>query len=403
MGVVRTVVSVLLIAAPIGGLVATPPASPRAAADDGGSIRGTVVLRDGRRHEGPIRWGDRQRFWDERLAGVLAEDLELGERTEHLEVFGLRVWQWKERDVVRLSIAVPFGLIASIERTGGDALTATLVDGTVVDMRRSGRDVGADPTVETGAGDPVTPDWGDVERVEFAAGPATGAERSRLYGTVETAIGRWTGFVAWDRDERVLDETLDGDEAEIPFARIAEIHKDGPWAATVVLRDGTVEKLSGTNDVNEDNRGIEIRADGLGTVVVGWDAFTSFVLDDPPPSPARGTFAAGPLRGTVVTRAGERLAGTITWGDHERWVWETLDGELHPDVDVAIPFSELAGVVPSPDDPGWATVELRSGRELEVRGGDVEAEARPLEVGTGAGPRRVEWADVAAVELEPAS
>lgn len=372
------------------------------AVDDGGAIHGTVELRNGETHEGAIRWDGRKPFWNDRLSGVYAEDLEVGERTENVEVFGLKIWQWQEKDVLRLSVEVPFGLIRTVERVDDDELRVALVDGTIVEMRRGLSGLDGKPTVETASG-PFTPDWDDVRRVTFAASPETDTAAARLYGTVTTDAGPFTGFVAWDRDERVLDATLDGDEAELLFASIAAIHRAGAGASRVVLRDGSERKLSGTNDVDDRNRGIEVLVDGLGVVTVGWDAFESFVLADPPASPPRSSLPGGRFTATVATRAGERLRGTLIWGDHERYRWETLDGELGADLDVALPFAGIRRVRPVDGRPGFAAVELRSGRTLELEGGDVEADARPIEIATPEGSRRVDWTDVLEVLFDPPS
>jgi hypothetical protein len=387
----------LLVSTP--GFAQGTPSGPESGRD-GGAIHGAVELRDGTVREGAIAWGDRKRFWNERLAGVLREDLQVGERTENVELFGMKLWEWKERDTLRLSIAVPFGLIRAIDRVDHDELEVTLPDGSVLGVRSSGRDVGAKPTIVTASGT-FTPDWDDVRRVTFSTSADPGRTGERIYGTVTTELGPYTGFVAWDRDERVLDEMLDGDEAEMPFAEIAEIHRDGSRAARVVLRDGSEMRLSGTNDVNDRNRGIEVLVDGLGTIVADWDAFESFVLAPPPASPPRAVLRHGRMVGVVETTTGERHRGALTWGDHERFLWETLDGELSGDVEVAVPFDLLRRVAPLDERRGVAQVVLRSGVTFEIRGGDVDADARAVEIATPAGPVRVAWNDIVAVEFGP--
>ncbi len=376
-----------------------PPA--RAAGTDDGRIHGEVRTRDGRTLRGAMDWGSGGAFWDQTLSGVYDETLDVGERTEKIEVFGLKLWEWKEKEHLYLSLRVPFGQIERIARVDEETSRLTLRDGAEVGIRRgSGR---FDPTdgeirIETGDG-PVEVRWDEVEVVTFApsASPRPGGP-ARLFGTVETTEGSFTGFVAWDRDETRLEEVLDGDDDEFAFRDIAEIRQDGARAARVVLHDGREVRLSGTNDVNRSNRGIEIETGGLGRVTVEWESFVSFRLADPPPSPGRATFSGGPILGRVVTVDGAAHAGTIRWGDHERFAWEAIDGEIASGIAVSIPFSALRSVEPLPG--GGAEVVLRDGARHRVYGDDTAADARPLEVRGGSGTSRIPWADVARVEFD---
>jgi len=378
-------------------LVAVLAAANVAAAEDGGSIRAIVHGSDGGTSEGALRWNGRKSFWDQALATQYAESLETRERDETLEVFGLKLWTWKEHDVVRLSVRVPFGLIASMRRTSRA--------GALLDLRGGGRlevldgaDLGPGATVEveTDDGGVRTMRWIEVERIEFRPGPPAPRERRRLFGTVFTTAGTFVGFVTWDRDESALDDVLDGDEAEIPFADIASLHRDGRDATRVIRRDGTTVRLTGTNDVDDRNRGIEVRVEGLGTVVVSWDAFESFAIADPPASPAPSAFRDGPLRGRVVTVDGAAHEGEIVWGDHERHRWEAIDGESVPGIALAVEFAAIATIERT--DAG-ARITLRDGGRHDVRGDDAAPDVRPIEVRTPSGSVRIPWSEVAAVSF----
>ena len=398
----RPTTAVFVLVAFLGASLPSIPFRSAVAAEvDGGAIHGEVRTRDGRSLRGAIEWGDHAWFWDQALPGVYDQALEIGERTENVQLFGLKLWEWQRKQVLELSLNVPFGHIERLERVDKKRARLVLRDGSEVGIRSESGDFGSadgEIRVETDDGRQDLR-WDDIERVTFVASPGPDPRAARrLYGTVTTADRSFTGFVAWDRDETMIDEILDGDDDEVPFRDIAEIHRDGERAARVVLQDGGDVRLSGTNDVDRSNRGIEVRGESFGSVIVDWEAFVAFRLADPPPSAARGTFAGGPIRGTVVTVDGAVHRGAILWGDHERFAWEAIDGEISPGIRVAIPFSLVRSVAPLPG--GGATVVGFDGATRTVYGDDTSLEARPLEV-RGSGPAvRVPWIEVARVEFD---
>ena len=73
---------------------------------------------------------------------------------------------------------------------------------------------------------------------------------------------------------------------------IAMIEKEGD-GSMVTFRSGRKLFLSGTNDVNDDNRGIIIKDPEIGKIKLGWDSFKSVTFDASPvdsgPGPSRAT------------------------------------------------------------------------------------------------------------------
>ena len=101
----------------------------------------------------------------------------------------------------------------------------------------------------------------------------------RLYGTVRARGGeRHTGWIRWDNDEEYGWEILDGElrdgvELDVEFGQIRSIERVGFDESAVTLRDGRVLRLTGSNDVDEDNKGIYVeRQDGT-LILVPWDRF----------------------------------------------------------------------------------------------------------------------------------
>ena len=114
-------------------------------------------------------------------------------------------------------------------------------------------------------------DWDEFDRVDFhgtddevAMANFDGGELIR--GTVETVDGdRYTGAIVWDRDETYTWEMLNGDirglDFHIEFGNIERIERTRR-GAEVTLHDGRTFTLSGSNDVDDGNRGLLIRTDG---------------------------------------------------------------------------------------------------------------------------------------------
>jgi hypothetical protein len=114
-------------------------------------------------------------------------------------------------------------------------------------------------------------DWRNVKNVTFTEPPASlGYDRfdggHRLRGSVNTREGAaYTGLIIWDLDEAYSWETLDGNadgiDYAVSFANIKSITPKGYESAEVLLRNGDVLLLSGTNDVNGSNDGVEVVSD----------------------------------------------------------------------------------------------------------------------------------------------
>ncbi|MCY4574513.1 MAG: hypothetical protein OXF01_17155 [Gemmatimonadetes bacterium] len=212
----------------------------------------------------------------------------------------------------------------------------------------------------------------DVERVEFAVAPAGLAPGSgRLFGTMEDRSGNsFTGLVTWDGDKVLRADTLDGWfdgplPRPIPLRDIRSIEGVGREAregetggARLTLATGEVFEL--TKDPGA--RGspvaeIMVVDPGLGTVTVGWEDFGVLHFHGAAQGPARPQgdgaapeavgrtfFAASvPLRGTVVTDAGEEIAGRIRWSTLKEWSWDVLSASLGG-TEMAVRFANIRSI-----------------------------------------------------------
>jgi hypothetical protein len=228
---------------------------------------------------------------------------------------------------------------------------------------------------------------------------------ARLYGTVRSRQGDFTGFIEWNRESCVGTDAIDArDETgvgqHVPFGTIRSIEKQGRNDSLVTLTDGKQVKLNGGSDVAEGNRGIVVDDPRFGRVVVSWWIFERADFSAAGSGPAYGAFPPGvKLSGSVTTREGTKLTGPIVYDLDESETTETLDGSFEG-VDYSIPFGMVATILPSRDHP--TRVTLHSGLELQLEwDGDVgEQNAGELVFVTGGKPEYVPWADVARVDLD---
>ncbi len=224
--------------------------------------------------------------------------------------------------------------------------------------------------------------WRDIYEIDFGPAPANARpEGTRLYGTVEDRFGnRYTGYISWDLDEILTTDILDGEEdgrdREIPFERIAAI--EPTWDGSLVtFIDGEEMELSGSNDVDDDNRGIQISDPGLGQVEVEWDEFASIRFHDPDSDTGYDDFDGGHrLWGTVVTDSGDELTGWIRWDADEDYSWELLDGQWR-DVVFDIEFGKIAVIERASSRS--AEVTLLDGRTFELEdSNDVDSDNKGI-------------------------
>ncbi len=180
---------------------------------------------------------------------------------------------------------IEFGKIRAIERYSSNGAMVTLANGEDVLLRES-NDVD-DSNRGIVIGDPgfgqVTVDWDEFDRLEFSVpkrdiGYDDFDGGRKLYGTIYTEDGdSFTGEIIWDADEQYTWEILDGEyhdvEFDIEFGLIKAIEKKSYRSSLVTVADGREFRLRGSNDVDEDNKGIFVKLDNGDKAEVTWDDF----------------------------------------------------------------------------------------------------------------------------------
>ena len=374
-------------------------------ASDVGYIYGRVETVGGGAYEGQLRWGTEESFWDDIFNATKFENenLDYVDRRD-LERIRSRHWSgWDflgihDQDLTHL-FAIRFGDLKRLEVRGGEDLVAEFRNGEELRLKGGSNDVGARITVVDPKLGKRELEWDRIRTIEFKDTPAKLHDKlgEPIYGTVKSGRYDFTGRIQWDHDETLTSDKLDGEapdgKVSLEFGDIAAIrkHRSG---ALVTLKLGSELYLTGTNDVNGDNRGVVVIVPGVGSVKVGWDDFdeATFV---PAPNSGRSyaEYTKGrDLMGTVVTRNG-RYDGRIVFDLDESRDFELLHGMNH-DTEYLIPFRDIAHI--KPEGRRRSNVELRMGLTIELEESeDVTRKNDGLLVfGGDRKPRYIAWEDV---------
>ena len=180
---------------------------------------------------------------------------------------------------------------------------------------------------------------------------------------------------------------------------IQTIERYGRSASRVTLNDGRELVLDGTNDVNDDNRGVLVEDERYGRIEIPWDEFRATELREPTGS-GRGYTEYGEaktLQGTVTTKDGESIQGPLVFDLDEQESWEVLNGSLN-EVEFNIPFAMIASI--EPQGRHGAEITLRNGETLELEDGqDVTDRNDGLALVVDGGERYLEWSTIRRIEL----
>ncbi len=378
----------------IGAVVAVVLTLPPGATPGSEPLYGRVTDTDGRVVEGWLRWDRNEAGSDDWLDAALPvplEDLRVAERLDldfaaaqrarrSLVAFGVRLtWEIDdEADPVTTRAALRFGHVSAVVPLDARSARLELRDGRAVELRGNTTDLGRGMralVVVSRDGERHSFRWAELERVELLPAP-TGVPPTgrRLHGTVTTwSEETFTGDIAWDLDEIVEDDILDGradgEDLEIPFADIASIDYENDRSSRVTLRSGEELVLRGTNDVDEDNRGIEVSDPAFGRAIVHWPDFRSVRFHAPEPGPAAPDFAPGDtLRASVHAVDGRVIEGLVRWNNTRSMLWQTLDG-WSGDTELSVELGSIRTIRKADDDS--VEVTTTSGRTFLL---DVEPE-----------------------------
>lgn len=404
----RALLAGLAVALSIGGQQFATAADGSAS----GCIHGTVTTRGGTRSTGLIRWGGQEAFWDDLFNSAkielpyasYAEPARQPDDERWWQVMGRRLFETFDRNQSSSLFTARFGDISRIEVVGDREAIVTMRSGTSYHVRGYANDVGATIEVTDAEGGRSEIEWSRVDVVEFSAVPANAElDGYRLHGTVDTGSRQFVGFIQWDEDECLsgdrLDGDVDGERLSIPFSSIEAIERSSSSRALVSLDDGRELVLSGTNDVNADNRGILVEDPRYGRVKVPWARFrrVEFSRIDESGRSYEDFALPTSLRGTVTTTSGGSFTGAIHYDLDESETWEMLDGDSDG-ISYSIPFGRIEALERR---DGSTIVSLRGGETIRLGAShDVGDRNAGIVVEPDEGDESfLPWRDVRRVEL----
>lgn len=344
-------------------------------------IYGKVTTVGDKEYVGQIRWGKEEAFWFDFFNSQKPENdnlkylskkqvKELDEKDHHND--NSKWWGWSNNNNWSNDhehvFACQFGDIKSIDIRSKERVVLELKNGEEIRLQGGSNDIGAKIHVNDPELGHVKLDWKRVAHVEFMQAPKglKSYYGDPLYGTVETRDGDFKGFVQWDHDERLGHDELNGDnrdgDIDIQFKNIASIEKDY-GGSLVTLFSGREFELRGSNDVDDDNRGIIVNNPDYGRVDIEWDEFkkVDFVAEAPVWDRSYGDYKGEEkLSGTVVTKGGDSYRGTIVFDLDEAYKLEILNG-MDGEIEYFIPFSHVRTIAPL--NRSESKVKLASGKE----------------------------------------
>jgi hypothetical protein len=340
-----------------------------------GLIYGKVYT-DNTVYTGPLRWGNEEALWTDLFnaskTGDQFKNLVPEQKDENDSWFNID-WSfgsiWEDK-IIAHQFTCQFGNLSQLTMINKNKVRVKFKNGKEVDVNGEGyNDVGAKIQIVDNELGVVSINWDRISKIEFMQTPPRLETifGTPLFGTVESARReKFTGFIIWDNDERLSTDRLDGDsddgDVSLKFSDIGSIEKEGR-GSHITLKSGRDLYLSGSNDVNDENRGVLIVTPQLGVVKVSWTAFRKITFATPENSgPGYQQFTSPQfLQGTVSSLEGDDLTGRIIFDIDEMLDIEMLEGEEN-DIQYSIPFRNVKKITPKNYD--FSSITLRHGADL---------------------------------------
>jgi hypothetical protein len=326
---------------------------------------------------GAIRWGGEEVLWTDLFnASKIDESYTklIPEKDKDDEWYNFN-WDfnsiWTNNSATLHQFTCQFGNIKELIVGSRDNVVLKLKNGGEIKVNGQGyNDIGAKIQVTDEELGILSIDWDRISRIEFLQTPQKLSKTfgQPLFGTVEgSRREKFTGYLIWDNDERLLTDKLDGEEhgndVSIRFSDIQSIERDG-GGSTVKLNSGRELYLTGSNDVDEGNRGVIISSAETGALVkVSWEAFRRVVFTTPTHAPQTYSDFTSPkfLSGAVSRFDGDDLKGRIVFDIDEALDFELIEGKENS-IEYNFPFNKVKKITPRNRD--FSQVELVSGQSL---------------------------------------
>jgi hypothetical protein len=338
-----------------------------------GFIYGKIYT-DNNTYTGALRWGNEEAFWTDLFNAAKTEDSFaklVPEKNDDEDSWFNIDWSfgsiWENKTIHQFTCQ--FGNISEIIKTGKNTRLKFKNGGELVVSGEGYNDVGSSVQVTDDELGVLSIKWEKIERIQFLPTPEKLSQifGMPLYGTVESVRReKFTGFIIWDNDERLTTDKLDGDsddgDISLKFGDIASLERSGR-GTQVTLKSGREFYLTGSNDVNDENRGVIVITEDLGIVKLSWDAFRRLTFATPSSTGQGFNDFKSPkvLRGSVTTVEDESINGRIIFDIDEALDFEIIEGKEN-DIEYSIPFTLIRKITPKNYD--YSVIELKSGKSV---------------------------------------
>lgn len=330
-------------------------------------------------YTGPVRWGTEEVLWTDFFNAAKTTDQYVKLVPEQKNTDSWLNFDWSfssiwDDKLIAHQFTCRFGDLAQITVLANRRAKLRFRNGAELVVDGEGyNDLNSKIQIHDSALGVVGLNWSQIRTIDFLPTPSNlelifGMP---LYGTVESVRREtFTGLIIWDNDEHVGSDKLDGDAKDgkmaIRFDDIGSIEKKGA-GSLVTLRSGREVLLTGSNDVNSDNRGVVVITEDKGIVKLSWPAFRRINFS---PAPTTGPSYAhfddpSLLTGKVSQIEGNDLSGRIVFDIDESLDFEFLEG-MENDIEYHIPFRMIKRITPKNYD--YSMIELRSGKTLLLGG-----------------------------------
>lgn len=301
-----------------------------------------------------------------------------------------------------------FGNIKKIRLSGYNKIELQVKDGHTIELKKgTNDDIGKNISIYDNNYGNITLKWDKISEIEFMEADSTNRPASDIpiAGIVKTHQGIYKGIVTWDKDERTNESCIEGrtqnEYASVPFKNISKIEKKNN-SSVVTMINGNSTEFWGSNDVNNQNRGIIVNMPGIGRVDMYWNSFEIFEtipLNDIKLLSYNDFRTPLRLYGEVQTRKGEKVTGILVYDLDEAMDFEILEGK-NDDIAYAIPFKYIKSI--EPKNYKYSFITLKNGSTLSLGDSrDVNEENDGILVFTTENiPTYIPWKEVQKITLE---
>ena len=381
-------------------------------------IYGKITTRNDEVYQGVIRWGDDEALWDDTFNATKTEnpykkylnrdDYEEIEDEDRVSFFGLK-FSWNKRLQTHQFVCF-FGDIKKVIPDGKKYAILEMKNGEKLEVKKNGEDIGLRIKIIDENDGEMRLKWRNIEEIEFMQAPEEIKEDfgKPLVAKVITSYGDFEGSIQWEEGEEGLGtDKLDGenrdtrDDEKIRFSEIKSVEFSSRRYSRVELKNGERLELGGTNDVDNDHRGLVVKDKRYGWLKIERNEIDKVIFTDNYSILKNydDFKATKELEATVYLESGSSISGRLVYDMDESLNFEMLDGN-NDEISYRIPFRNITKI--SPRNRKSSEIELKGDIKVRLEGSqDVNRRNTGILVWTGKNkPEYVAWRKIKSIEFK---